>query len=195
MKCKADIRHFVFLCGKQPKNIKIRSQLIKKIKKFSQSLSYRYLPRWVHLVQKTRAKNSHAWAPLNLKFFVFQRCICGVRRAGQCVLHLLAEDEGGKRQGIQGTARPHRVRLEPKENIHRKEHNRKKSSSVEGGFSSGSGPFFPALWHRNFFLRFRFRLLKSYGSGFGSDFEKLWFRCRFVLLKSYGSGSSTISRP
>jgi hypothetical protein len=70
----------------------------------------------VHLVQKTRAKNSHAWAPLNLKYFVFQRCICGVRRAGQCVLHLLAEDEGGKCQGIQGTARPHRVRLEPKEN-------------------------------------------------------------------------------
>jgi hypothetical protein len=24
------------------------------------------LPRWVRLVQKTRAKNSHAWAPLSL---------------------------------------------------------------------------------------------------------------------------------
>jgi hypothetical protein len=24
------------------------------------------LPRWVHVVQKTRAKNSHAWAPLSL---------------------------------------------------------------------------------------------------------------------------------
>ncbi len=23
------------------------------------------LPRWVHLVQKKQAKNSHAWAPLN----------------------------------------------------------------------------------------------------------------------------------
>ncbi len=34
------------------------------------------------------------------------------------------------------------------------------------------------LWNRNYFLRFRFRLLKSYGSGSGSDF---W--------KSYGSGS------
>ncbi len=44
-----------------------------------------------------------------------------MRRTGQCVLHLLAEDEGGKRQGIQGTARPHRVREELKENIHRKE--------------------------------------------------------------------------
>ncbi len=29
---------------------------------FPQSPSH--LPRWVHLVQKTRAKNSHAWAPL-----------------------------------------------------------------------------------------------------------------------------------
>ncbi len=36
--------------------------------------------------------------------------------------------------------------------------------------------FSAVLWNRNYFLRFRFRLLKSYGSG--SDF---W--------KSYGSGS------
>ncbi len=36
------------------------------------------------------------------------------------------------------------------------------------------------LWNRNYFLRFRFRLLKSYGSGSGSD-----------LCKSYGSGSSS----
>jgi hypothetical protein len=28
----------------------------------------------------------------------------------------------------------------------------------------------PVLWNRNYFLRFRFRLLKSYGSGSGSDF-------------------------
>jgi hypothetical protein len=34
----------------------------KKINLFFQSISH--LPRWVHLVQKTRAKNSHAWAPL-----------------------------------------------------------------------------------------------------------------------------------
>ncbi len=37
------------------------------------------------------------------------------------------------------------------------------------------------LWNRNYFLRFRFRLLKSYGSG--SDF---W--------KSYGSGSGSYFR-
>ncbi len=38
------------------------------------------------------------------------------------------------------------------------------------------------LWNRNYFLRFRFRflLLKSFGSGSGSDF-----------LKSYGSGSGS----
>jgi hypothetical protein len=46
-----------------------------------------------------------------------------------------------------------------------------------------------ALWNRNYFLRFRFRLLKSYGSGsnFGKvmvpvpvpTFEKLWFQFRF----------------
>ncbi len=38
------------------------------------------------------------------------------------------------------------------------------------------------LWNRNYFLRFRFRfrLLKSYGAGSGSDF---W--------KSYGSGSGS----
>ncbi len=40
----------------------------------------------------------------------------------------------------------------------------------------GWGKGWAALWNRNYFLRFRFRLLKSYGSG--SDF---W--------KSYGSGS------
>jgi hypothetical protein len=37
------------------------------------------------------------------------------------------------------------------------------------------------LWNRNYFLRFRFRLLKSYGSG--SDFRK-----------SYGSGSGSYFR-
>jgi hypothetical protein len=29
---------------------------------------------------------------------------------------------------------------------------------------------FAVLWNRNYFLRFRFQLLKSYGSGSGSDF-------------------------
>jgi hypothetical protein len=76
-----------------------------------------------------------------------------------------------------------------------------------------------ALWNRNYFLRFRFRLLKSYGSGSGSGsylwkvtvmvpvlvptFEKFlfWFRFWFLPLRSSGSGSgsgsgsSAISRP
>ena len=33
----------------------------KKFRFFPQSR--RHMPRWVRLVQKTRAKNSHAWAP------------------------------------------------------------------------------------------------------------------------------------
>jgi hypothetical protein len=32
---------------------------------------------------------------------------------------------------------------------------------------------YPVLWNRNYFLRFRFRLLKSYGSGSGPTFEKV----------------------
>ncbi len=40
--------------------------------------------------------------------------------------------------------------------------------------------FFSSVVNRNYFLRFRFRLLKSYGSGSGSDF---W--------QSYGSGSGS----
>ncbi len=58
------------------------------------------------------------------------------------------------------------------------------------------GHFQTVLWNRNYFLRFRFRLLKSYGSGSGSgsDFwkscgspvpvptlEKFRFRFRFQL--------------
>jgi hypothetical protein len=45
------------------KNYQNQEPTDKKIKFFPQFLSH--LPRWVHLVQKTRAKNSHAWAPLN----------------------------------------------------------------------------------------------------------------------------------
>ncbi len=41
--------------------------------------------------------------------------------------------------------------------------------------------FSSVMWNRNYFLRFRFRLLKSYGSG--SDFRK-----------SYGSGSGSYFR-
>jgi hypothetical protein len=45
--------------------------------------------------------------------------------------------------------------------------------------------FKPVLWNRNYFLqvRFRFRLLKIYGSGSGSNF-----------CKSYGYGSGSISQ-
>ncbi len=35
--------------------------------------------------------------------------------------------------------------------------------------------FLSALWNRNYFLRFRFRLLKSYGSGSGSTTQVLIF--------------------
>jgi hypothetical protein len=37
------------------------------------------MPRWVHFVQKTRAKNSHAWAPLNAVFknIFFVLCVVG----------------------------------------------------------------------------------------------------------------------
>ncbi len=44
------------------KNHQDQGSLDKKFDFFPQSLSH--IPRWVHLVQKTRAKNSHAWAPL-----------------------------------------------------------------------------------------------------------------------------------
>ena len=46
------------------KTINLRNQgsFDKKIDFFSQTLSH--IPRWVRLEQKTRAKNSHAWAPL-----------------------------------------------------------------------------------------------------------------------------------
>jgi hypothetical protein len=44
------------------KNRQNQGSIDKKFDFFHQSLSH--IPRWVHLVQKTRAKNSHAWAPL-----------------------------------------------------------------------------------------------------------------------------------
>ncbi len=45
------------------KNHQNQGPIEKKFDFFPQSLTH--IPRWVHLVQKTRAKNSHAWAPLN----------------------------------------------------------------------------------------------------------------------------------
>jgi hypothetical protein len=44
------------------KNHQNQGSIDKKFDFFPQSLSH--IPRWVHLVQKTRAKISHAWAPL-----------------------------------------------------------------------------------------------------------------------------------
>jgi hypothetical protein len=44
------------------KNHQNQGSIDKKFDFFPQSLSL--IPRWVHLMQKTRAKNSHAWAPL-----------------------------------------------------------------------------------------------------------------------------------
>ena len=48
------------------KTINLRNQgsFDKKIDFFPQTLSH--IPRWVRFVQKTRAKNSHAWAPLKV---------------------------------------------------------------------------------------------------------------------------------
>jgi hypothetical protein len=51
------------------KNHQNQGSIDKKFDFFPQSLGH--IPRWVHLVQKTRAKNSHAWAPLR-KFRVEQ---------------------------------------------------------------------------------------------------------------------------
>jgi hypothetical protein len=46
------------------KNHQIQGSIDKKFDIFSRSLSH--IPRWVHLVQKKRAKYSHAWAPLKV---------------------------------------------------------------------------------------------------------------------------------
>ncbi len=53
------------------KTINLRNQgsFDKKIVFFPQTLSH--IPRWVRFVQKTRAKNSHAWAPLKEGRFQF----------------------------------------------------------------------------------------------------------------------------
>jgi hypothetical protein len=48
--------------GQKTKNHQNQESIDKKMAFLVQSPSH--LPRWVHLVQKTQAKNSHAWAPL-----------------------------------------------------------------------------------------------------------------------------------
>jgi hypothetical protein len=47
----------------ETKNIRNQKSYDKKMDFLVQSLSH--IPRWVRLVQKMRAKNSHAWAPLS----------------------------------------------------------------------------------------------------------------------------------
>ncbi len=46
------------------KNHRKQGSFDKKFDFFPQTLSH--IPRWVRFVQKTRAKNSHAWAPLKV---------------------------------------------------------------------------------------------------------------------------------
>ena len=46
------------------KNYQNQGSIDKKFDFFPQSPTH--IPRWVYLVQKTRAKNSHAWAPLKV---------------------------------------------------------------------------------------------------------------------------------
>ena len=48
------------------KNHRNQGSIVKKIRFFSKCL--RHVSRWVCFVQKTRSKNSHAWAPLILLF-------------------------------------------------------------------------------------------------------------------------------
>ena len=47
------------------KNHRKQGSFDKKFDFFPQTLSH--IPRWVRFVQKTRAKNSHAWAPLKFQ--------------------------------------------------------------------------------------------------------------------------------
>ncbi len=54
------------------KNYQNQGPTDKKFDFFPQFLSH--IPRWVHLVQKTRVKNSHAWAPLRLWAFLSAVC-------------------------------------------------------------------------------------------------------------------------
>ncbi len=53
-------------------NIRNHGSFDKKFDSFSQTLSH--IPRRVRKVQKTRAKNSHAWAPLKFSIFFLFPC-------------------------------------------------------------------------------------------------------------------------
>ncbi len=54
----------IFSMRQKTKNQQNQGSIDKKFDFFHQSPTH--IPRWVHLVQKTRAKNSHAWAPLKV---------------------------------------------------------------------------------------------------------------------------------
>jgi hypothetical protein len=57
--------HWSLLSMRQKtKNHQNQGSIDKKFDFFPQSPTH--IPRWVHLVQKTRAKKSHAWAPLKV---------------------------------------------------------------------------------------------------------------------------------
>jgi hypothetical protein len=62
------------------KTINLRNQgsFDKKIDFFPQTLGH--IPRWVSLEQKTRAKNSHAWAPLTSRYFFYFSVKVGDRK-------------------------------------------------------------------------------------------------------------------
>jgi hypothetical protein len=62
------------------KNHQNQGSIDKKFDFFPQFLGH--IPRWVHLVQKTRAKNSHAWAPL--RFFCKSTFESVMRKENYC---------------------------------------------------------------------------------------------------------------
>ncbi len=61
VKRSLDVQYFVLSIGKKTKTIEIRGKLIKK--HILVQSPHSPIPRWDHLVKKTRAQNSPAWAP------------------------------------------------------------------------------------------------------------------------------------
>ncbi len=70
------------------KNHQNQGSFDKKFDFFPQSLSH--IPRWVHLVEKTRAKNSHAWAPLRYRRTRLDRPKSGM--VGQALMGIKTAD-------------------------------------------------------------------------------------------------------
>ncbi len=61
---------------RKTKNHQNQGSIDKKFDFFPQSPTH--IPRWVHLVQKTRAKNSYAWAPLSCQQSYIAPIVAGV---------------------------------------------------------------------------------------------------------------------